>query len=253
MADEMLVEKLMKFGLSRQESIVYLCLCRNGGLTGYEAAKQTGISRSNVYGAMAGLVDKGAADVLESVSSKYVAVPIEEFTEDCLRHLQETRMEIIRTAPKKAEQVDGYISIEGYQHILNKVRHMFHSIEQRVYISAKEDILALFTEEISAVVKEKKKVVILSDDIELLQKKLSMTLSMEEIESVIFYRTNRKDTHFRLIVDSRYVLTGELTGAKADTALYSAQLNFVNVFKEALHNEIRLIELTEKKDEKKVE
>ena len=48
--DEMsFIEKLMVFGLTRQEASIYLCLYRNGILTGYEAAKLTGISRSNVY------------------------------------------------------------------------------------------------------------------------------------------------------------------------------------------------------------
>ena len=48
--DEMsYIEKLMVFGLTRQEASIYLCLYRNGTLTGYEAAKLTGISRSNVF------------------------------------------------------------------------------------------------------------------------------------------------------------------------------------------------------------
>ena len=59
--DEMsFIEKLMVFGLTRQEASIYLCLYRNGILTGYEAAKLTGISRSNVYNALAGLAEKGA-------------------------------------------------------------------------------------------------------------------------------------------------------------------------------------------------
>lgn len=64
--DEMsYVEKLMMFGLTRQEASIYLCLNRNGTLTGYEAAKLTGISRSNVYNALAGLTEKGAAYLMK--------------------------------------------------------------------------------------------------------------------------------------------------------------------------------------------
>ena len=43
-------ESLMCFGLTRQESNIYLTLLSDGALTGYEAAKRTGISRSNAYG-----------------------------------------------------------------------------------------------------------------------------------------------------------------------------------------------------------
>ena len=54
-----IVERLMHFNLTRQEATLYLLLVKAGRLTGYEAAKQTGISRSNTYTALAGLVEKG--------------------------------------------------------------------------------------------------------------------------------------------------------------------------------------------------
>ena len=50
-----IVERLMHFNLTRQEATLYLLLIKAGRLTGYEAAKQTGISRSNTYTALAGL------------------------------------------------------------------------------------------------------------------------------------------------------------------------------------------------------
>ena len=43
-------ERLMEFGLTRQEASIYQCLLTEGKVTGYEVAKQTGISRSNFYG-----------------------------------------------------------------------------------------------------------------------------------------------------------------------------------------------------------
>ena len=43
----------------------------------------------------------------------------------------------------------------------------------------------------------------------------------------------------RLIIDSLYVLTGD----PEETCLYSDRKNFVNVFKEAMRNEIKLIEM----------
>ena len=41
---------LQQFGLTRQEAKVYLLLLTEGCLSGYEAAKRAGISRSNAYG-----------------------------------------------------------------------------------------------------------------------------------------------------------------------------------------------------------
>ena len=55
-----IIEKLTYFNLTRQEATLYLTLLAEGRLTGYEATKLTGISRSNTYTALAGLVEKGA-------------------------------------------------------------------------------------------------------------------------------------------------------------------------------------------------
>ena len=63
MEEAAIIEQLTLFGLSRQEAAIYLCLLKNEELTGYEVAKLTGISRSNVYNGLASLVEHGAAYV----------------------------------------------------------------------------------------------------------------------------------------------------------------------------------------------
>lgn len=45
MDESVIQEKFISFGLTRQEASIYLCLFKYGELTGYEVAKQTGISR----------------------------------------------------------------------------------------------------------------------------------------------------------------------------------------------------------------
>ena len=68
------VEGLMRFGLTRQESMLYIHLLSGGAMTGYEAAKATGISRSNAYTALAALTDKGAACAADGTPTRYMAV-----------------------------------------------------------------------------------------------------------------------------------------------------------------------------------
>ena len=57
-------EKLLLFGLGRQEALLYRCLLQSGELTGYEAAKLTGISRSNVYNGLASLTEQDRKSVV---------------------------------------------------------------------------------------------------------------------------------------------------------------------------------------------
>ena len=78
-------EELLHFGLTRQEANLYLTLLSHGELSGYEAAKLTGISRSNTYNALAGLVEKGAAYSMEENVVRYTAVPFREFSSNVIR------------------------------------------------------------------------------------------------------------------------------------------------------------------------
>ena len=58
MEDKSYIERLMEFGLTRQEAGIYGCLISEGKTTGYEVAKQLGISRSNAYNSLASMTEK---------------------------------------------------------------------------------------------------------------------------------------------------------------------------------------------------
>ena len=90
-----IIERLMNFNLSRQEALVYMCLWEHGKLTGYEASKLTGISRSNVYGALKALADKGAAVVTETNTTLYSAVEPEEFLSNIILHMEEDKKYLV--------------------------------------------------------------------------------------------------------------------------------------------------------------
>ncbi|MBQ6028280.1 MAG: hypothetical protein IJL24_01970, partial [Treponema sp.] len=47
------IDSLNDFGLTRQEGAIYSALLNHGDMTGYEVAKDTGISRSNAYAGLA--------------------------------------------------------------------------------------------------------------------------------------------------------------------------------------------------------
>ena len=240
MDEAFLIDKLLLFGLGRQEALVYLCLLKNEELTGYEVAKQTGISRSNVYNALAALVEHGAAYVKEGTSTRYTPGPMEEFCDNRLRSLKEVGEYLVKNGPKPAIIPEGYITIEGYSHIKNKIHHMLKGAEQRIYFSAESHFIKMWEPEIQELLTRDIKVVLISDSLPI------------DIPGIIFYQSisdkeewEDREKQLRLIIDSAYVLTGEVEGSSVDTCLYSAQKNFVNVFKEAMSNEIKLIELSE--------
>lgn len=223
-----MIEKLMLFGLTRQEATIYICLYQTGPLTGYEVAKDTGISRSNVYSALAGLVEKGAAYKMEAAANKYLAAPVEELCENRMRLLKEAEGYLKNNLLPVEEETEGYITIEGYRHIQDKVYAMLQKAEKRIYLSLSAPELVFWKEELQKLVLRQIKVVILTDE------------QVELSAGITTYLSDRKEAQIHLIVDSKLVLTGDYSGQESDTCLYSGQKNLVSVLKEALRNEIRL-------------
>ncbi len=252
MEDVFLIDKLILFGLGRQEAQIYICLLKHGALTGYEVAKITGISRSNVYNALAALVEHGAAYVMEGSSSKYVAVELAEFCDNHIRYLSMLKNILVLNGPKQQAQAQGYVTIEGFTHIQNKIHNMLLQAKQRVYFSAESAFLTQWESEIGELLRKGCKVVLISDGFPAFS---GMTES--EKEDIIFYEQrfeeqdedgtvwNRKN-QIRLITDSAYALTGTVEQQSTDTCLYSTQPNMVDVLKEGMRNEIKLLELEQK-------
>ena len=234
MEENRVLSGLVMFGLTRQEANIYLCLYQNGELTGYEVAKQTGISRSNVYSALAGMTDKGAAYLAQGASSKYVAVPIEEFCKNKIRYLKQEQEYLLKNIPAMKEQEIGYITIEGYKNIWDKIINMIRSADKRIYISASYQTIEKLMKELQDAVNREIKLVILSDQ----------TPKNEDLfHESTYYQCENRGPNLRLIIDSAYALTGEITGSRDDTCLYTGQKNFINVFKDTLRNEIKLTQL----------
>lgn len=275
MEESSFIEKLLLFGLGRQEAVLYLCLLKNDQLTGYEVSKLTGISRSNVYNGLAALVEHGAAYVCEGPSTRYVAVALSEFCDNRIRFLKKEQELLVANSPKKVAEAEGYITVEGYSHICDKLHHMLLGAQRRIYFSAERSFLALWKEELRLAVQNGKKVVLITRDADTLfaedaQLRKGILLyeayqtparfvdeNMEPVEEQLKAADarceaakeaseNGQNTHgsqIRLIIDSEYVLTGEIARTAQDTCLYSAQKNFVAVFKDAMRNEIELSRL----------
>jgi sugar-specific transcriptional regulator TrmB len=227
---------LMRFGLTNQEARVYCTLCAEGVLTGYEAAKATGISRSNVYTALAGLVEKGAAYLSEENVTRYMPVPAKEFCDCRIASLRRDRDELIRVLPTRVEDTEGYLTVVGEGNILERMRAMITGAQMRIYASMSAQIMERVRPELEDALARGLKVVLITE--------ASFTL-----EGAVVWYSEKKQRQIRLIVDSSCVLTGDLDDGEYSTCLYSRKKNLTDLFKEDLKNEIRLIQLTEGREE----
>lgn len=224
-------ESLMGFGLTRQESNIYLTLLSDGALTGYEVAKRTGISRSNAYTALACLADKGAARLIEGTPVKYIPVEIKEFCDNKLKHLDRMKQFLIERLPNRPEDMEGYMTIRGDEHIANKICHMLENALYRVYLSGESKVLEPFRDMLKQMIDRGIKVVVI-------------THPPFELEGAVIYLAERKPGQVGIIVDSATVLTGDIGNGDQSACLYSGKKNLVDLFKESLSNEIKIIEMT---------
>lgn len=223
-----MIEYLMDFGLTRQEGVIYLVLLSNGEMTGYEVAKISGISRSNTYNALVQLVEKGAAYIDEGESKRYSPVSIREFTKNIIDHLNVKKKYLIDNEPVIRQKNEGYLTISGYVHVLDKIRNMIDYAANRIYFSAPISIIKKFEENLIERAKNDVKIVILTNE-------------EYEIKNGIVYVMKGME-QIRLIVDTKEVLTGYALKKKDNVCLYSKNQNLVDLFKEMLRGEIILLE-----------
>lgn len=224
-----IIEALMQAGFTKHESMLYITLCSEGELTGYEASKITGIPRSNAYLGLAGLSDKGGAYKINGETVKYAAVDSTELVENLKRNFSQVLKIISEEIPQVNKSKDTFISINGKVRIVNKMKNLIEQAKYRVYISISGDQLEYVLDELKAARDRGLKVVIISS-------------SRLELEGMICYMAQKQYGSVRLITDSSNVLTGQLNEPNP-TSLFSMNQNMVDLIKDSLTNEIKLINL----------
>ena len=120
---------------------------------------------------------------------------------------------------------------------------MLKETKERVYLSVSASVIDLFQEELLELIAQKKKVVLLTDEEYTMDGAIIYCTKKFENLSGSTGCEGNADGQLRLITDSSYALTGELQDEETSTCLYSANPNLVRLLKDALANEIRLIEI----------
>lgn len=227
-----IIDALMQAGFTKHESILYVTLCREGELTGYEASKLTGIPRSNAYLGLAGLSDKGGAYRINGETARYTAVDPEELVQNLKRKFAGVMKVIQEEIPRINASGDSFVTIKGTRQILDKMKNLINQAQKRVYISTSR-------EQLESVMKE------LSDARDRALKVVIITSEQLGTEGMICYISNKQSGSVRLITDSENVLTGQLNGTNP-TSLFSRNSNMVDLIKDSLTNEIKLININTK-------
>jgi HTH-type transcriptional regulator, sugar sensing transcriptional regulator len=220
-------EILYEFGLNKPEAQVYVALLSDGPANGYEVAKATGLSRSNVYTALATLVGKGLARSEATSSVRYFPLPANEFVANRIAYLQQQGELLRNLLPQAAAREGGYLTIEGAPNIADTLRNMIRQAQERIYAALEGKALQLVQADLQKAARRGLKVVLIS-------------LEPVIIQGAQIHQGAVPKGQVRVITDSSWVLTGDYQENGSPTCLYSNRRNLVELCKDALRNEIKL-------------
>lgn len=231
-----LLDSLVETGLTRHEARLYVLLNSEGVLSGYEAAKLSGMSRSNAYLALAGLTGKGGAVCIEGDVKRFAAVPVDEYCNNKLNHLQTVLSGVKDQMPAAREVAEPYLTVKGREHILDKMRNLILQASYRVYLSLATEEVVCVQDALVGLRDRGRKIVLI-------------TSPPFSLPGITVYHAIKKPGQIRLIVDSETVLTGEISDQGESSCLLSRHRALVTLFKEALINEIQLIMTSHQQDD----
>jgi HTH-type transcriptional regulator, sugar sensing transcriptional regulator len=137
---EQATAQLVELGLTRNESLAWLCLLEAEeplGLTGYEVAARSGIPRSAVYGVLRKLAEAGAAFPTGEKPARYAPVPPRDFLTQ-VRRQTETRLDALATnlqqLPSRTRPEPIWI-VSAYGDVLERLDEMIRGAKTSVALS----------------------------------------------------------------------------------------------------------------------
>lgn len=136
--EEKIIETLEKFQFTRTESLCYITLLKNGPLSGYQVAKNMGLSRSSVYSSLDNLLKKDAILLLPGDTNLYQAMDYKTFLSR-LKDDYQANMTYLEDNLKTFDNVqatDKFYNIEGYDSVVNKIKEMILSAKEEIYINS---------------------------------------------------------------------------------------------------------------------
>lgn len=128
---------LQELGFSEYEARAYAALVRGGRLNGYEAAKQSGIPRANMYAVLEKLVQRSAARRFETRDgTRYGAVPPEQL----LRRLEAGQQRALSAARKAlaelAQTQDAAVfNLQGSDEFLDQARALLEAADRELLVA----------------------------------------------------------------------------------------------------------------------
>lgn len=220
---------LHKLGFTPIEATIFITLCKHGALSGYEVAKLTGVSRSNVYAALYSLQEKGKCQMSNGETAKYIAISKEDLLLSTKREMKQTLSEIEQFFPVCVETNEPYVTIRGYDNVLNKIKNSISQCESHLYLLCSSTCIDLLKDELLSISHNHRITIICETQLAL-------------DDHITVYNRQKDPEGFHMIIDTKSVITGDLVHEPAQ-CLFSKNDSLVRLMRESFVTELDMIAL----------
>lgn len=239
------IDKLMGFGFTKTEAIVYVTLLKFGKMNGYKMAKELNISRSNVYQTLESLYKKGYVFMTPGDSREYEAKDPELLFKELEKGFYQN-LEIAKEQLKNVKKVpkeNYYLRIEGYDNILKTLQEIIKNAEKEIYMNI-DFPLEIIEKELKEVANKGVRVIIFSFN------------KLKEIDAKgieYYHKTDacedyKHSKRIMVVVDLKKSFVVTNSGDKI-TGTLTDNLEYIQIISEHIHSDIymaRLAKLYEK-------
>ncbi len=136
--DISIANSLEKLGLTQNEAKIFLYLAEKPNSNGYEISKNTGISRSLVYGSLEKMTSTGILELTQTNSSSYKLKSIEEIKDIVERGINNAfnvlTEKLSEIKPDTADEL--FITIQDRDNQKAKMRYLIKTANEALFISA---------------------------------------------------------------------------------------------------------------------
>lgn len=233
---DQLVAKLIEFGFSKTDAIVYIALLKFGKSSGYKVAKEIGLSRSSVYSSIDNLYNQQYIYLTDSTTKEYSAkapnILLDELERRTVDSCQFLKNELNKIFSQEESQ-EFIFNLSGYDAWLKKVRETFYSAEKEIYLNTDFN-LSLFKDELNEVITRGVRVIVFSfKKIEKTHPAIELYCRLDEEETLY------PSTRFMMVIDMKKALIFS-NGPNNSQGVFTNNELMLKIVAEHIHSDIYL-------------
>jgi sugar-specific transcriptional regulator TrmB len=146
---EQLLLHLRNLGFTEMESKIMVELATKGQASGYEVAKQLGVSRSNVYAALQRLTQQGYVRCGEGEPARYSVLNPEELTTMISGRVQASLAYMESEMPRGGPVSPSFYNLEGDRNVMGALIRQLNMAEQEIVVDVWREEASLLRSELA--------------------------------------------------------------------------------------------------------